>query len=65
KVRKALALLAAVVQVDRAGSRYLLAEHCGVDLGTEGQETFEEHIPAEFVLYFLQDAKKCPRVSHK
>ncbi|KAF4028385.1 hypothetical protein GN244_ATG19942 [Phytophthora infestans] len=60
KVREALALLAAVAHVDQAGWRYLLAEHCDVDLGTEGQEAFEVHLPADFVLYFLRDEKKYP-----
>ncbi|KAG7381437.1 hypothetical protein PHYPSEUDO_006015 [Phytophthora pseudosyringae] len=60
KVREALALLAAVAHVDSAGWRYLLAEHCDVDLGEEGQQVFEGDIPAEFVLYFLQDEKKYP-----
>ncbi|ETI48398.1 hypothetical protein F443_07572 [Phytophthora nicotianae P1569] len=61
KVREALAILAAVAHVDQVGWRYLLAEHCDVDLGIEGQEVFEEDLPAEFVLYFLQDEKKYPK----
>ncbi|KAF4031276.1 hypothetical protein GN244_ATG16920 [Phytophthora infestans] len=43
KVREALALPAAVAHVDQAGWRYLLAEHCDMDLGAEGQEAFEVH----------------------
>ncbi|ETP23968.1 hypothetical protein F441_02983 [Phytophthora nicotianae CJ01A1] len=55
KVREALALLAAVAHVDQDGWRYLLKIHCGVVLGTEGEEVFDEEIPARFMLYLIED----------
>ncbi|KAK1941292.1 hypothetical protein P3T76_007158 [Phytophthora citrophthora] len=56
KAREALALLAAVAHVSREGWEYLLTEHCSVDLGEEGEEgSGGEDIPAEFVLYFIQN----------
>ncbi|OWZ21817.1 hypothetical protein PHMEG_0003567 [Phytophthora megakarya] len=55
KVREALALLAAVAHVDQEGWRYLLEMHCDVFLGTEGEEVFEETIPARFLVYLIED----------
>jgi len=55
KVREALALLAAVAHVDQAAWRYLLKMHCGVFLGKEGEEVFEEEIPARFLLFLIED----------
>ncbi|KAL3670235.1 hypothetical protein V7S43_004548 [Phytophthora oleae] len=62
KAREALALLAAVAHVSQEGWIYLLTEHCSVDLGDEGEEGSRgENIPAEFVLYFIQNDMKYPK----
>ncbi|EGZ08159.1 hypothetical protein PHYSODRAFT_340000 [Phytophthora sojae] len=50
QVREALALLSAVARVDHAAWKFLLSSYCGVDLGKEGSEIFEEEIPARFLL---------------
>lgn len=49
-VREALAVLAAVETVEYAGWRFLLEKHCGLDLGEEGEEKYEEQIPVNFML---------------
>ncbi|EGZ08241.1 hypothetical protein PHYSODRAFT_306247 [Phytophthora sojae] len=54
KFREALALLAAVVHVDQSAWRYLLGHQCGVDLGVEGEEIFEEEIAVLFQLYMIK-----------
>ncbi|KAE8990896.1 hypothetical protein PF002_g20994 [Phytophthora fragariae] len=50
KIRETLGLLAAVAHVDQKALRYLLENHCGVKLGKEGEEVFEEEIPVRFFL---------------
>ncbi|KAE8977037.1 hypothetical protein PR003_g26506 [Phytophthora rubi] len=54
KFREALALLAAVAYVDQSAWRYLLEHQCGVDLGVEGEEIFEEEIAVLFQLYMIK-----------
>ncbi|GMF28849.1 unnamed protein product [Phytophthora lilii] len=41
--------------VDQDAWRYLLRVHCGVFLGTEGEEVYEEEIPAKFLLFLIED----------
>ncbi|KAK1942582.1 hypothetical protein P3T76_006081 [Phytophthora citrophthora] len=49
QAREALALLSAVASVDQSAWKYLLSRHCGVNLGKEGGEKYEEVIPARFL----------------
>jgi hypothetical protein len=49
-IRETLALLATVAHVDPNGWKYLLKTYCGVSLGSEGEEIFEEEIPVRFLL---------------
>ncbi|KAG7386889.1 hypothetical protein PHYPSEUDO_015094 [Phytophthora pseudosyringae] len=58
EVREALALLAAVAHADQDGWRYLLKMHGGVFFGTEGEEVFEDGIPARFMLRAYERALK-------
>ncbi|KAJ8558968.1 hypothetical protein ON010_g8481 [Phytophthora cinnamomi] len=51
KVQEALLLLAAVHHVDHTAFRLLLSQYCNVNFGLEGEEKFEEEIPARFVLH--------------
>jgi hypothetical protein len=55
QAREALALLAAVAHVDQKAWKYLLVQHCGVNLGNEGSAKFERQIPAAFHLILDQD----------
>ncbi|ETI55773.1 hypothetical protein F443_01586 [Phytophthora nicotianae P1569] len=50
KTREALALLAAVEHADYTAWRHLLTVHCGIDVGKEGEEKFEDRIPVRFLL---------------
>ncbi|KAE9089117.1 hypothetical protein PF005_g19761 [Phytophthora fragariae] len=58
KVQEALALLSAVAHVDQEGWRYLLNVHCYAEIGIEGQEVYEEEIPARFLLFLIEDNDK-------
>ncbi|KAE8992148.1 hypothetical protein PF010_g18797 [Phytophthora fragariae] len=56
KVREALALLAAVAHVDQLAWKYLLQNHCHVELGGGGERNFPlEDIPARFILIILEN----------
>ncbi|KAE9334616.1 hypothetical protein PF008_g13872 [Phytophthora fragariae] len=55
KVREALALLAAVAHVDQLAWKYLLQNHCYVELGGGGEGNFPlEDIPVRFILIILE-----------
>ncbi|KAG6623588.1 uncharacterized protein IUM83_01999 [Phytophthora cinnamomi] len=58
KIREALALLSAVAHVDQSAWKILLQEECNVDLGEAGEEFAEKDIPADFILFVLQDSSK-------
>ncbi|POM76315.1 Hypothetical protein PHPALM_6457 [Phytophthora palmivora] len=59
QVREALMLLSAVAHVDEPAWKYLLSKHCGVNLGKEGGEKFEQEISAKFVLILdLEERQK-------
>ncbi|KAE9096233.1 hypothetical protein PF005_g16730 [Phytophthora fragariae] len=55
QVREALALLAAVAHVDQLAWKYLLSEHCGVNLGKAGSAKLGRDIRAEYFLVLDQD----------
>ncbi|KAG7381438.1 hypothetical protein PHYPSEUDO_006016 [Phytophthora pseudosyringae] len=60
KIREALALLAAVAHFDPTAWKCILELYCDVEFGEVGEELFEELVPAEFVLFILQDNDKYP-----
>jgi hypothetical protein len=49
QVREALALLAAVAQVDREAWKFLLREKCHVKIGKPGEEKYEKDAPVKFL----------------
>ncbi|KAE9059213.1 hypothetical protein PF010_g30709 [Phytophthora fragariae] len=50
QIREGLALLVAVKLVDQAAWRFMLVSYWDVDVGREGEQLFEEEIPARFEL---------------